>query len=173
MKKFYSPIILLISATICKANQPCIIGDLCKQDELPGVYSLDEDCPHFLRLDPKDRYDHGWCNFVGKNAVICCIGASESVSKVRPPVIYNRMDEACESFGTNNYSPAVDRIFGGLQSFPGEFPHFAALRYNRFNTLSFDCGGTLITDRHVLTAAHCVKKANAPSSVRLGSVNKC
>lgn len=171
MKKIFIPIFVLITANFGLADRHCVIGDSCKQDGLPGIYSLDKDCPHFLRLEPENRYGHGWCNFSGKNAVICCIGASPVIFKARPTVIFNRMDDVCESFGVNTYTPAVDRIFGGLQSFPGEFPHFAALGYNRSGEVSFNCGGTLISDRHVLTAAHCVQRTNQPAFVRLGVVN--
>ncbi|XP_065225506.1 trypsin-1-like isoform X2 [Planococcus citri] len=45
------------------------------------------------------------------------------------------------------------RIVGGKPSEPNEFPWMVRLSY--FNR--FYCGGTLINDRYVLTAAHCVK----------------
>lgn len=185
MKKKF--VLIFVSATVALglAAQPCAIGGLCKQDGLPGVYSLDKDCPHFLRLAPEKRYGHGWCNFSEKNAVICCIGASHAIATPRPrvtttprlpknrrppPKVIPRMGEVCESFGANNFTTAVDRIFGGLESFPGQFPHFAALGYNRTGDISFDCGGTLISDSYVLTAAHCVQKNNPPVFVRLGVV---
>jgi len=47
------------------------------------------------------------------------------------------------------------RIAGGQPADPKEWPWMAALL--REGTIQY-CGGVLITDRHVLTAAHCVYK---------------
>uniref|UniRef100_A0A336KXJ6 CSON015385 protein n=1 Tax=Culicoides sonorensis TaxID=179676 RepID=A0A336KXJ6_CULSO len=46
----------------------------------------------------------------------------------------------------------IERIVGGFYAEEGQFPHQVALfRDNRFS-----CGGSIIGDRFVLTAAHCV-----------------
>lgn len=48
-----------------------------------------------------------------------------------------------------------DRIFGGEEADPGQFPHQVSLRLNRNNTYHHICGGSIISNRFVLTAAHC------------------
>lgn len=43
---------------------------------------------------------------------------------------------------------------------PGSYPWLAALGYNisnsTYSTIKFLCGGTLITQRHVMSAGHCI-----------------
>ncbi|XP_037719640.1 venom serine protease Bi-VSP-like [Drosophila subpulchrella] len=57
------------------------------------------------------------------------------------------------------------KIVGGVVSHKGAWPWIALLGYK--NTLKrFKCGGTLITARHVVTAAHCI--TTNLSFVRLG-----
>lgn len=61
-------------------------------------------------------------------------------------------------------------IVGGVAANPGEFPHMAAIGYPNFNGgISFNCGGSLISELFVLTAAHCSKADRvSPTTVRLG-----
>lgn len=51
------------------------------------------------------------------------------------------------------------RIFGGYSARPGQFPYQASLRI-RWSPTTFrhSCGGSIITNRFVVTAAHCFFK---------------
>ncbi|XP_055524826.1 serine protease snake-like isoform X2 [Wyeomyia smithii] len=77
------------------------------------------------------------------------------------------------SFEVPKCDNIVKLIVGGNVTKPGEFPHMAAIGWRRGNTNSFDCGGSLISDRYVLTAAHCYIELDGqlPSFVRLGDQN--
>lgn len=64
-------------------------------------------------------------------------------------------------------------IVGGEKTKNGEYPHMAAIGWRSIDgTLSFKCGGSLISERFVLTAAHCGRAdGQEPSIVRLGDQN--
>lgn len=47
-------------------------------------------------------------------------------------------------------------IVGGTKAEPKEFPHMAAVGYDDDGSIQWSCGGSLISDRIVLTAAHCL-----------------
>lgn len=66
-----------------------------------------------------------------------------------------------------------DKITGGQNASLGQFPWMALLGARLSNgSLLFICGGTLINDRYVLTAAHCLQQPHAiVEKVRLGEHN--
>merc|ERR1712058_138122 len=60
----------------------------------------------------------------------------------------------------------VQRIVGGVQAEENEYPWQVGLISSQSSSTPF-CGGTLISDREVLTARHCTDGAN-PAYVLLG-----
>lgn len=65
-------------------------------------------------------------------------------------------------------------IVGGVNAKAGEFPHMVAIGFKEEfgNAVSFRCGGSLISERFVLTAAHCKQAKRQPASlVRVGDLN--
>lgn len=62
------------------------------------------------------------------------------------------------------------RIVGGERTELDEFPWMTLIEYLKPNGKSTACGGVLISRRYVLTAAHCVKGKDLPSTWRLQSV---
>lgn len=61
------------------------------------------------------------------------------------------------------------RIVGGTESEIAEWPWMAAIGYDAEDgDISFQCGGALITNKHVLTAAHCVFGKDNLNWARIG-----
>ncbi|KAJ0173669.1 hypothetical protein K1T71_010818 [Dendrolimus kikuchii] len=65
----------------------------------------------------------------------------------------------------------ADRIIGGKNANLGQFPWIVRLGYKEYDNIDWKCGGALITNSHVVTAAHCVQSTDevpVVSSIRLG-----
>nr|CAD7397414.1 unnamed protein product [Timema cristinae] len=70
-----------------------------------------------------------------------------------------------------NYN-SVKLIVGGEETVPGEFPHMAAVGFRDGRQIVWNCGGSLISEHFVLTAAHCTySRLGPPVVVRLGEYN--
>ncbi|XP_068627215.1 trypsin-1-like [Battus philenor] len=72
-----------------------------------------------------------------------------------------------------NYT-GVELIVGGENAQQGEFPHMAAIGWPGLGGgVAFSCGGSLISNKFVLSAGHCNKRPRfgEPTVVRLGEQN--
>ncbi|CAH1955572.1 unnamed protein product [Acanthoscelides obtectus] len=74
--------------------------------------------------------------------------------------------------GFSNHS--ASRVVGGVPAKLGQFPWMVVLGYRNPrnpNRPKWLCGGTMITDVHILTAAHCVYRRNDLYLARLGELD--
>lgn len=56
--------------------------------------------------------------------------------------------------GKKNISPSLPRIIGGREVSENEFPWMAGIM--SVNRSRLICGASIINDRYVITAAHCI-----------------
>ncbi|XP_031633773.1 coagulation factor X-like [Contarinia nasturtii] len=94
-------------------------------------------------------------------------------SPVIVPAPHEALKNACDSYVKfAQRIPILEpRILGGEEAKADEFPWMAALGHlNSKLKVEFNCGGTLISDRFVLTAAHCVKASLKLVLVRFGKL---
>lgn len=51
-------------------------------------------------------------------------------------------------------------VVNGIPAFKGQFPWIAAMFHNGVRENGFICGGSLVTSRSIITAAHCIQNKN-------------
>lgn len=94
-----------------------------------------------------------------RNPYVCC-GSTASYNTGGGNTRLGAVDANVLPTGDDcGYQKAADRILGGNRTTLEEFPWTAILQYrkNNGNGFAFSCGGTIISSRYILTAAHCVK----------------
>ncbi|XP_034110636.1 venom protease-like [Drosophila albomicans] len=125
-------------------------------------------CPIILnelkteKVDPKTiryiRDSNLICGQIGHN--VCCPKENSLVEPI--PRRLPTEEEGCGK-QINGFSK---KIAGAFPASRNAWPWIALLAYTYGSSNLFKCGGTLITTRHVLTAAHCIR--DELSFVRLG-----
>ncbi|KAL3285560.1 hypothetical protein HHI36_000090 [Cryptolaemus montrouzieri] len=103
---------------------------------------------------------------------VCCPTDSNEISRLQgnpsPPDVSNHRNIRLlpEDCGQINIG---ERIINGNETGLLEFPWMALLSYRLANGPEFRCGGSIINDRYILTAAHCITGLRYPLiGVRVG-----
>ncbi|XP_033194424.1 serine protease snake-like isoform X1 [Bombus vosnesenskii] len=168
-------LLLLVLASVSK--EELYEGSHCTMEQgNPGVCRQLSDCPFRMQEVIEGRRhttSSGRCGFVKDIEIVCCpINITRKISP-RPA------DIACQEYNEQS-SQLYDlsfHIYGGVEAKPGEFPYAVALGYVNKDLsenpapITYECGGSLISIEHVLTAAHCVNNINekVPVEVRVGN----
>ncbi|CAG9813085.1 unnamed protein product [Phaedon cochleariae] len=119
------------------------------------------------------------CSYESNQVWVCCPsepisfegeGGSNSANDDPPDVSqhrnYHLLPEDC------GYLDPGDRIRGGANARLNEFPWMALLSYRTRRGPDFKCGGTIINERYILTAGHCLHNLKNPLlGVRVGEHN--
>ncbi|GLV43597.1 Serine Protease Immune Response Integrator [Carabus blaptoides fortunei] len=142
------------------------VGDDCTVtlDNSPGKCVQLAQCPSAISALQAGTYPQQ-CGFVGIEPIICCSTSSGLTLGIS--------DQNCMSYSTFVPEFEVLSVVGGTLTLAREFPHMASLGYSRGDEKLWRCGGSLISDQFVLTAAHCLQSQEFGyvSWVRLGEQN--
>lgn len=102
---------------------------------------------------------------------MCAEYAKKVYALVNPPVLVGGEKQLVNiSLCAINFGKL---IVGGTKAEPKEFPHMAAIGFGRAPNINWKCGGSLISELYVLTAAHCTVSSDWGNAewVRVGSTN--
>lgn len=104
-------------------------------------------------------------------AVCCPDSTSNGLSKnLRPLKVGERANAARKEYMSRRPLFTVTKVINGSNSPVGSYPHMAGLFYTGSPARKWNCAGSLISKRYVLTAAHCTNSGNI-SFVRIGRTN--
>ncbi|XP_018562073.1 uncharacterized protein LOC108904130 [Anoplophora glabripennis] len=177
-------------------------GDKCLlKDGSDGICKLIKECPTAVQLIEKG-VNPAICGFEAAEPIVCCEDdVTETTSTTRTPnpvtsrtpgdISKKKCKEFAEYAYEKIYSPTLllkpqftknlvceihrsKLLAGSTTASRREFPHMALIGYKPVDEVIWDCGGSLISENFVLTAAQClVTRSDGPAKlVRIGFTNK-
>lgn len=141
----------------CIGSAPCIRFDRC-----PGISG-----PDLI-----ENLTQNQCGFDGSIPLICCQESDlNAASAPEAFSVFSNEDQETSVLprdcGRRKETPDI-RIVGGDLAIRGAWPWLAHLRFKNALGATWRCGGSLINDQFVITAAHCIKGMAPEVEVRLG-----
>ena len=172
-------LLALISLLLPLVHVVSAQGQSCTTPNSEGGVCLNiNSCQPLLNLLQRDGLAAGdylrrsLCSYQGSNPIVCC------------PVDYTNVPRGGKETQDNSYGPLLPphcgfsnashtKVVGGVPAKLGAWPWIVALGFRSSYNPSqpaWRCGGSLISARHVLTAAHCAS-LDTLYVVRIGDLN--
>ncbi|XP_046402808.1 serine protease easter-like isoform X2 [Ischnura elegans] len=178
--------VVIIASTLWDYSDALELGETCTNpDRMRGTCIGIRSCPPLLsalqaKPLPQSTLDflrRSQCGFQGRDPLVCCPSTNPppGSSTTPPPASDNEVTEDVRSHPNLRLlrldicgPVSEDRIINGQEASLMELPWMALLGYTVRSGSPFKCGGSIINERYILTAAHCVTRLQ--SNLRLVSI---
>ncbi|RVE52572.1 hypothetical protein evm_002691, partial [Chilo suppressalis] len=166
---------LCLAAVCCVISQEIDTNEPCQtvDSEVGSCVSVLQ-CPPYMRVLESARSNataaqvlrQAHCGFNGTIPKVCCPRQSTTSTTTATPESGSNVKRDGGDFVEALPEPPVcgisngsfSKVVGGEDAALGDFPWMAALgyRFRRRPNPLWMCGGSLLTNKHVLTAGHCI-----------------
>ncbi|XP_055634626.1 CLIP domain-containing serine protease B4-like [Toxorhynchites rutilus septentrionalis] len=149
---------LSIALSIIIAGQAVVNGDSCTDGAgLAGTCQLLKNCHPIVDLLQRGNFSEVVRTYLVKSRCGYTTNDMTTVCCPSPRKLKKRLGSKLPTVQVCGRTSA-NRIFGGDVAGLGDYPWLARIQYMKPNNrFGFHCGGVLINERHVLTAAHCIE----------------
>ncbi|KAK9737488.1 Trypsin [Popillia japonica] len=118
-----------------------------------------EQCPAAVKLITLGTHPE-LCRYDKIHPIVCCEIVDNSSGKIKREKPARISEQKCLEYITKaTPTPAPNNTIIQLNApaDPLEFPHMATLGYGKEDSIQWGCGGTIISEKFILTTAFCIK----------------
>ena len=165
-------IIFYIVDIVCQVSLKSIENETCVlKNNQSGVCKALQNCAYAISKMRQNKFNEiSRCDSKGRTRKICC--PKSSLTTTINPSVYPKSQKLLDAICVSKAFPVALTlaINSAEPAGVGEFPFQEAIGYrNHDNEIEYKCGGSLIADDIVLTAAHCANRIDTiPVTIRLG-----